>query len=90
MRASLRGSRKLKALQDHSSKSLLQQQQLTQQQHQQLSTAHELVSDALLLRGVENEAYLEDETEKDKIVGKIYGYFNKFIHICLCESVIIN
>lgn len=66
LRASLRGSRKLKALQDHSNKSLLQQQQ---QQQQQLQTANELVSDAL--RGVENEAFLEDEAEMDKIIGKL-------------------
>lgn len=67
LRASLRGSRKLKALQDHSNKSLLQQQQ-QQAQQQQSQIANELVSN--VLGGVENEAFLEDEVELDKIVGK--------------------
>ena len=57
LRASLRGSRKLKALQDN--KAVPQ----SQQQQQQPPVPAERVT------GIENEAYLEDE-ELDKIYGE--------------------
>lgn len=54
MRASLRGSRKLKALQDNKPAA---------QQQQPVAAERSVV-------GVENEAYIEDEDATEKITGK--------------------
>lgn len=54
LRASLRGSRKLKALQDNKPAA---------QQQQPVAAERSVV-------GVENEAYIEDEDATEKITGK--------------------
>lgn len=82
MRASLRGSRKLKALQD--SKSLAAQSQT--QTSAAAAAASERLSSGGGVVGVENEAYVDDEDEKEKVAG-ICKYLNRQLEASSINNV---